>query len=218
MSELTTDEAIGTLQNCLDRDSADLDAMCPPISLRRVLVEIARLEADLAAAREAAPKWRCFHCDATFTVHQRKYAREHFGRDQGDTPVCMMRVPGEHHLITALRKAQDELALYRSEDSDLLRSIAAINAEHTEKLRREEERGYARGLKDYTALESDRDALRARLAEAREVIRPFAEHAANIADSWADEDARAVAIGDIRRAAAFLSQLAGMKEEHNATA
>lgn len=104
-----------------------------------------------APADDYAPYWRCFHCDATFTEHQRKYALEHFGGNEGETPVCMMRVPGENHLIAALRKAQQELASYRAEDTDLMRAIDTINAEHAEKLRRAEEKGYARGLADANA-------------------------------------------------------------------
>jgi len=92
--------------------------------------------------------WRCFHCGDTFTKAQERWAREHFGRDQGELPVCQMRVPGEHHLLTALRKAQDELESYRAEDSDLMRAMFAMQADHAEALRREEERGYAKGVAD----------------------------------------------------------------------
>lgn len=93
-------------------------------------------------------QWRCFHCGDTFTKAQERWARDHFGRDEGELPVCQLRLPGEHHLLTALRKAQDELARYRAEDGDLMRAIYAMRADHTEALRREEERGYAKGLAD----------------------------------------------------------------------
>jgi hypothetical protein len=92
--------------------------------------------------------WRCFHCDATFTKAQGRWAREHFGADQGELPVCQMRLPGEFFLLNALRRAQDELARYRAEDSDLMRAIYAMQADHAAALRAEEERGYAKGLTD----------------------------------------------------------------------
>lgn len=92
--------------------------------------------------------WRCFHCDATFTKAQAKHAAEHFGRDEGQTPVCMMRVPGEAGLLAALRKAQDELASYRAEDTALMRAIGCQAADYEQRLIRAEELGYARGLRD----------------------------------------------------------------------
>lgn len=95
--------------------------------------------------------WRCFHCGDTFTKAQERWAREHFGCDQGDLPVCQMRLPGEHHLLTALRKAQDELTRYRAEDHDLMRAIYAMQADHAQALRNEEERGYAKGVSDARA-------------------------------------------------------------------
>jgi len=97
-------------------------------------------------------EWRCFHCGATFTKAQARWAGEHFGRSEADTPVCMMRVPGEGSLLTALRNAQVELARYRQEDSDLIRAMTSQAADHAQLLRREEEKGYARGLKDGMAM------------------------------------------------------------------
>lgn len=97
-------------------------------------------------ARDRKIHWRCFHCGDAFTKAQERWAREHFGRDQGELPVCQMRIPGEHHLLTALRSAQDDLARYHAEDSDLMRAIYSMQADHAAALRREEERGYARGL------------------------------------------------------------------------
>jgi len=92
--------------------------------------------------------WRCFYCDATFTKAQERWAREHFGEDMSDLPVCQMRLPGEQHLLTALRKAQRELRRFHAEDTDLMRAIYAMQADHAAALRLEEERGYARGLAD----------------------------------------------------------------------
>lgn len=99
-------------------------------------------------------EWKCFHCGQGFTREQERWAREHFGRDEGETPVCLMRVPGEGGLLAALRKAQDELAAYRNEDTELMRSLYALAADYEQRLIREEEIGYARGLRDFTAVES----------------------------------------------------------------
>lgn len=92
--------------------------------------------------------WRCFHCGETFTRGQERWAREHFGRDEGETPICLIRSAGESALLTALRNAQDELTRYRAEDSDLMRALWSMQADHAVALRREEERGYANGLRD----------------------------------------------------------------------
>ena len=96
--------------------------------------------------------WRCFHCGETFTKAQARWARQHFGADEGALPVCQMRLPGEHQLLNALRNAEEELARYRAEDSDLMRALYAMQSDHAQALRREEERGYERGLADGIAL------------------------------------------------------------------
>lgn len=102
--------------------------------------------------RDRKIRWRCFHCDATFTKEQRRWAREHFGRDEGEEPVCLIRTAGEDALLAAYRNAQDELATYHAEDSDTMRIIYSMRADHAVALRREEERGYEKGLADGRAL------------------------------------------------------------------
>lgn len=110
--------------------------------------------------RDRSIRWRCFHCDATFTREQERWARQHFGDDQDALPVCQMRIPGEHHLLTLLRKQERELNAYRSEDTDLYRSLYAMQADRAQALRREEERGYEKGLRDARAeYEAGRSAL-----------------------------------------------------------
>lgn len=73
--------------------------------------------------------WRCFHCGDAFTKAQAKHARYHFGRDEGETPVCLIREPGEYHVLRALRQAQDELAGYRAEDTELHRALHAMSSD-----------------------------------------------------------------------------------------
>ena len=92
--------------------------------------------------------WRCFHCGDTFTRAQEKHARAHFGNQDGDLPICQMRVPGEYHLLNILRATQAELETHRAEDTELWRALYTQAADHAEDLRREEERGYAKGLAD----------------------------------------------------------------------
>ncbi len=68
-------------------------------------------------------------------------ARAHFGPTPDRDPACT---------ITArkLRLLEDELESYRHEDTALHREIAGLRADHAAALRREEEKGYARGLRD----------------------------------------------------------------------
>jgi hypothetical protein len=90
-------------------------------------------------------RWRCFHCDEVFTSE--RWARDHFGADQGATPACQIK-GHEGHLITYIRKLEDDLAAYRAEDSDVLRAMYAAQAEHAQALRRAEEDGYNKGVRD----------------------------------------------------------------------
>lgn len=98
--------------------------------------------------------WRCFHCGAGFTKAQAKHAAEHFGASEYETPVCKMRVPGEGHLLTVLRKAQAELrasqlrAFESKEAEDLMNALHAQAADYEQRLIRAEEEGYARGWQD----------------------------------------------------------------------
>ena len=99
--------------------------------------------------------WRCFHCGETFTKAQERWAREHFGRTQDAEPVCLIRTAGESAMLTALREAEDQLVMYRAEDSLVLRSMWAMQSDHRQAIIREEESGYAKGLLDGQALSPD---------------------------------------------------------------
>jgi len=91
-------------------------------------------------------EWRCFHCDEVFTTYAT--ARHHFGREEGAHPACLIKAPGEWALVAALRNAEDQLARYRAEDSDVLRAMHSMTADHQTALRQEEEKGFARGMRD----------------------------------------------------------------------
>lgn len=93
--------------------------------------------------------WRCFHCDDVFRTQVD--ARNHFGSTEVSEPACLIKAPGEFALLQALRNAEDELARYRREDSDVLRAMWSMQSDHATALRREEEKGYERGLRDAKA-------------------------------------------------------------------
>jgi hypothetical protein len=94
--------------------------------------------------------WRCFHCGTEFSKAQERWAREHFGADESATPVCKMRSPGESSLLPWIRRMEAEIKSYREEDTLLHRALHEIEADHRQALLREEEKGYARGLRDAT--------------------------------------------------------------------
>lgn len=88
-------------------------------------------------------EWRCFYCDERFT--DRESALVHFGPGDGyqeqSTPACKVDVG-------RFREMEAELVRYREEDSDKDREMLRLRSGFATELRREEERGYARGLAD----------------------------------------------------------------------
>lgn len=96
-------------------------------------------------------QWRCFFCDEVFIGF--KAAAEHFGVDdacEADTPACKIAAH-EGHLVRYIRKLEKEVRRYMSEDSDVMRSIQTLEADHRTALVRAEERGYAKGVEDMKA-------------------------------------------------------------------
>lgn len=90
-------------------------------------------------------QWRCFFCDAVFT--RRVDAVEHFGDDEGATAACQIK--GHEHLLVAKIREQERVILSHLQETDpLLRAMETMQAEHAEALRRAEETGYARGVRD----------------------------------------------------------------------
>jgi hypothetical protein len=89
-------------------------------------------------------QWRCFHCDEVFT--DEREAMQHFGKSEHREAACQVDV-------TRLRELEDQLRAYHNEDTDLYRQMARLQSDHATALRREEEIGYARGIKDYRRLE-----------------------------------------------------------------
>ena len=125
---------------------------CAAQNLKKLMDDIEQLRADhpaqgeAAAAEPALPSWTCFHCGETFTSELD--ARNHFGSHEGRMTACEIREAGEFAILRALRNVEDQLDRYRAEDSDVLLAMASMQADHAQALRREEEIGYERGLRD----------------------------------------------------------------------
>lgn len=94
--------------------------------------------------------WRCFHCDENFT--DRKAAADHFGTSIFQEPACQIDAKKYREMENQVRRANED-------DSDTDRRMYAMQGEHQVALRREEEKGYARGLKDANYLGQDTDRL-----------------------------------------------------------
>ena len=95
--------------------------------------------------------WTCFHCGDTF-MHE-NVAREHFGGSIDAIPGCRLRMrAGERSLLRRIRWLESQYRALRdrvtAEDTDKDREISAMRAEHAQALIREEEKGYALGLRD----------------------------------------------------------------------
>lgn len=123
-----------------------------------------------AKPRDRRVRWRCFHCNATFTREQMRLAREHFGADQLETPVCLMRVPGEAALLTALREAQDTLRRYQAEDSPVIRAMLAMEREYPDRYAGAKLLGYELALSDVTAGRVEPDLARRIIAALTRVL------------------------------------------------
>jgi ribosomal protein L37AE/L43A len=105
------------------------------------------IDAELAKALHPGV-WRCYHCGEVFTGAQE--AREHFGDTEASKAACLIKIAhgGERGLLTALRKAEQELARYVNDDSDAQRQLSALQYRHARALEAAEEAGYQRGLRD----------------------------------------------------------------------
>lgn len=100
-----------------------------------------------AAGHGAGDGWRCFFCGEVF--HDARQARAHFGIDESVEPGCVAVLRhGEAHLLRKILELEEQLARYHAEDSDIARWWGVKQSDHAEALRREEEKGYARGLRD----------------------------------------------------------------------
>lgn len=96
------------------------------------------------ASREEM-EWRCFHCDEVFT--DTAAAKDHFGYDLLAEPGCKLNEI-EGGLLGIVRRQEERLDAYHREDTASYREFYSLGADHSQALRREEEKGYAKGLAD----------------------------------------------------------------------
>lgn len=99
--------------------------------------------------------WRCFFCDELFSRHAD--AALHFGGSILQEPICRVAAQ-EGGLVILVRELEERVEDLRQEISSDENRHYAREAAHASALRREEERGYERGLRD--GQEIARDAVR----------------------------------------------------------
>lgn len=100
-------------------------------------------------------EWRCFHCDEVLT--DRESAAIHFGTHECQRPACLIDA-------AEYRRMEAKEASYAAEDAAIHRQMWGMHNEHRAALRRAEEAGYAKGVRDAGSLNAvlrDSDAERA---------------------------------------------------------
>lgn len=94
--------------------------------------------------------WRCFHCDEVFK--DATDAREHFGASEEQEVACRIKMGAEGSLVTALRRAEADLAeawaAIHNENTEAARAYFSQQTRHHEQLAATENLGYERGLAD----------------------------------------------------------------------
>lgn len=100
----------------------------------------------------AKKQWRCFFCDEVFSTQHE--AAEHFGVfDSCEADIVACQIKGhEKHLVRYIRKLEREIRRYQSEDSDVMRSIMALEDDSRRAVIRAEEEGYNKGVRDGRAM------------------------------------------------------------------
>lgn len=93
------------------------------------------------------PHWRCFFCDEVFTT--RGLAAEHFGTEVGcyPLPACQIKAH-EGHLVTYIRKLEEELGVWNSESHEMQKAIVTLESTIADEVSRAEQAGYDRGVAD----------------------------------------------------------------------
>jgi hypothetical protein len=104
--------------------------------------------------------WDCFHCGQHFepTYFGQREAQYHFGFDDSATPACKLD-RAEQGILRLLRNKERDLenlqARVNAEDTEKDREMARMASDHGQALRREEEKGYARGIKDWRQAQAE---------------------------------------------------------------
>lgn len=131
---------------------------------------------------EPVANWRCYHCNEVFTSHDS--ASDHFGRNEYSYPIC--KINGKQY-----REMEEQVRRSNEQDSETDRQMAGIQVRHQSELRREEELGYARGLRDAkTYIQEDLSIARAvcRSSGISLVSRNFIERFADFVMDWKKGD------------------------------
>lgn len=105
--------------------------------------EARALHARKLGAVPPVKTWRCFHCDEVFT--DRDKAQEHFGRLEDSAPACSID-------IAEYRRMEEVNRRHIEEDTELHRELCRKDTELNIAVRRAEEEGYAKALKDARTL------------------------------------------------------------------
>lgn len=134
-----SDEALQELNNIANAKRFDRETFADDTEFADWAQSRARHTLARAAYPSANVAWRCFHCDGIFTDEAK--AREHFGTSQMHVPACTIDA-AEYRAMEARMHA------YNDEDAAIHRQMAKMQCEHSQALRREEEKGYARGVAD----------------------------------------------------------------------
>jgi len=95
--------------------------------------------AGISALLAEPVAWRCFHCDESFSTNEA--AAEHFGKSALQNPACQIN-------IAEYREMEARMLRYNAEDADCHRAMYRMESAHQVTLRRAEEAGYAKALKD----------------------------------------------------------------------
>jgi hypothetical protein len=94
--------------------------------------------------------WTCFHCGEIFKTPGS--ARDHFGFDPSSDPACRIKVGEERGLVMELRRVEAKYIRLLEETSDesgaVAREFYGLDAKHAGELRRAEDEGYRKGLRD----------------------------------------------------------------------
>ncbi|AVK09130.1 hypothetical protein ACUB14_001612 [Pseudomonas aeruginosa] len=106
------------------------------------------MRAELQALRaDRTAGWRCFHCGEHFL--DEAAAALHFGTHEMQSPACLIDV-------AEYREMEARMRSYNDEDAEIHRAMARQRTQHQIELRRAEEQGYARGLKEAVGLILDK--------------------------------------------------------------
>lgn len=94
--------------------------------------------------------WTCFHCGDTFTTPGA--ARDHFGFDPSADPACRIKIGEERGLVMELRRVEAKYVKLLEDSWEgggtIAQEFYGLGAKHQIEMRKAEEEGYRKGLRD----------------------------------------------------------------------